>query len=149
MFSCLENMQMALQEAQEAFNKGEVPVGAIVVFKGEIIARAHNLTKSLSDPTAHAEILALRRAGEKLSSDKLVDCDLYVTLEPCPMCAHAISLARVRRLYFGAYDEKSGGVENGAKVYDAQSCHHKVEYYGGIMEEESSSLLKSFFVSKR
>ncbi len=142
-------MEIALQEAREAFNKGEVPVGAIVVFKGEIIARAHNLTKSLSDPTAHAEIIALRIAGNAIFSDKLIDCDLYVTLEPCPMCAHAISLARVRRLYFGAYDVKSGGVENGAKVYDATSCHHKVEYYGGIMEEESSSLLKLFFLNKR
>lgn len=149
MFDSSKYMSIALLEAEHAFEVGEVPVGAVIVYNGNIISKQHNLTKSLSDPTAHAEILALRDAGLILSNDKLVDCDIYVTLEPCPMCAHAISLARIRRLYFGAYDTKGGGVENGARVFHSSSCHHEVEYYGGIMEDNSEDILKRFFKAVR
>lgn len=142
-------MQIALDKAREALELDEVPVGAVVVYKGEVIAAAHNLTRNQNDATAHAEVVAIRRAGLVLAREKLVDCDMYVTLEPCPMCAHAISLARIRRLYFGAYDVKGGGVENGPKIFSATSCHHAVEYYGGILEEESTVILRNFFMEKR
>jgi len=149
MFDSSKYMKLALEKAMEAVSLDEVPVGAIIVYKGEVVGAAHNLTRQLCDPTAHAEVMAIRQAGAFLSQDKLTDCDMYVTLEPCPMCAHAISLARIRRLYFGAYDAKGGGVENGAKIFSASSCHHAVEYYGGVLEEESSALLKQFFLGKR
>lgn len=149
MFNANHYMKAALSKAQEAITVDEVPVGAVVVQNGVIIASAHNLTRSNNDPTAHAEIVALRLAAAVCTTDKLTDCDMYVTLEPCPMCAHAISIARIRRLCFGAYDIKSGGVENGARIFSASSCHHAPEYYGGIMEEECTSLLKQFFALKR
>ncbi len=139
----------ALDMAQKAAKLDEVPVGAVVVYNNEIISKAHNLTESEINPTSHAEILAIIHAANKLNTNKLVECDLYVTLEPCPMCAHAISLARIRRLYFGAFDPKGGGVENGAKIFNASSCHHKPEVYGGIMADECGSLLKDFFNLKR
>jgi tRNA(Arg) A34 adenosine deaminase TadA len=116
---------------------------------GNIIAAAHNLVVTQHDPTAHAELLAIRSACAALGSERLTDCDLYVTLEPCPMCAQAISFARIRRVYFGAYDEKGGGVENGARIFSQHSCHHKPEIYGGIQESECAQLLKDFFKDRR
>ena len=142
-------MELALKLAQEAAVKGEVPVGAVIVKNGEIIASAHNLTETEHDPTAHAEILAIREACEKLGSARLPECDLYVTLEPCTMCAAAISFARLRRLYFGAYDPKGGGVEHGTRFYQQSTCHHAPEVVGGVMESECSALLKEFFVQRR
>lgn len=143
-------MQLALAEAEAAAKRGEVPVGAVVVStSGEVLAAAGNRTRELNDPTAHAEVLALRAACAKLKSERLIGCDLYVTLEPCPMCAAAVSFARVRRLYFGASDPKGGGVEHGARVYSQATCHHAPEVYSGIGEECSSALLKSFFAAKR
>lgn len=142
-------MQSAISLAQQAALRGEVPVGAIIVKDGSIIASAHNLTETNQDPTAHAEMIAIRSACEIIGSERLVDCDMYVTLEPCPMCAAAIGFARIRRLYFGAYDPKSGGVDNGARIFAQSSCHHKPEIYGGINESECAELLKSFFKEKR
>ncbi|WP_410519515.1 nucleoside deaminase [Candidatus Anaplasma sp. TIGMIC] len=134
-------MKSAMEEARLTPN--EVPVGAVIVKDKVIISRAHNLTVNDLDPTAHAEILAIRRACSLLSSHILSDCDMYVTLEPCAMCAQAISFARIRRLYFGAYNEKLGGVENGAQVF--KHCTHVPEVYGGFFEQENSNVLKEFF----
>jgi tRNA(adenine34) deaminase len=143
-------MQLALAEARRAAAVGEVPVGAVVVDgQGRVLARAHNRVETERDPTAHAEILALREAGRQRGSARLVDCDLYVTLEPCPMCAQAIAFARIRRLYFGAADPKGGGVEHGARVFAASSCHHRPEVYGGIGERAAADLLRAFFQERR
>jgi tRNA(adenine34) deaminase len=143
-------MQEALAEARTATARDEIPVGAVVVGPdGAIIARAGNRTEATNDPTAHAEILALRAAAALRGSPRLLDCDLVVTLEPCPMCAHAISLFRIRRLIFGAYDPKGGGVEHGARVFDAASCHHRPEVIGGVCETEAATLLRDFFRWKR
>jgi tRNA(adenine34) deaminase len=143
-------MQEALAEARGAAARGEIPVGAVVVGPdGAIITRAGNRTEVAKDPTAHAEILALRAAAALRGSPRLPDCDLVVTLEPCPMCAHAISLFRVRRLIFGAYDRKGGGVDHGARVFEAASCHHRPEIIGGICETEAATLLRDFFRGKR
>jgi tRNA(adenine34) deaminase len=143
-------MQQALEEAAAAGARGEVPVGAVVLGPdGAPLARAGNRAEADSDPTAHAEILALRAAAALRGSPRLPDCDLVVTLEPCPMCAHAISLFRVRRLIFGAYDPKGGGVEHGARVFDAASCHHRPEIIGGVRETASKTLLRDFFRAKR
>ena len=144
------HMLAALAEAEAAAARGEVPVGAVVVSKaGAVLARAGNRTRELNDPTAHAEMLAIRAACAELQSERLVDADLYVTLEPCPMCATAISFARIRRLYFGAGDPKGGGVENGARIFTQPSCHHAPEVYGGIEEIRSASLLQTFFAARR
>ena len=144
-------MQQALKLASDAAAGGEVPVGALIVNgeTGEVLASTHNLVMTEKDPTAHAELLAIRAAAKKIGSERLVDCDLYVTLEPCPMCAQAISFARIRRVYYGADDPKGGGVDNGARVFNAPSCHHKPEVYGGIAEGEASQLLKDFFKKRR
>ncbi|MFK7902395.1 MAG: nucleoside deaminase [Nitratireductor sp.] len=142
-------MEQALIEAKLAGERGEVPVGAVLVKDKAIIAKAGNRTLELKDPTAHAEILVLREAGKLLNSERLIGCDLYVTLEPCPMCAAAISFARIRRLYFGAQDTKSGGVENGVHFFSNASCHHAPEVYSGFSAQEASDLLKSFFKEKR
>lgn len=144
-------MEMALLEAQAAFERGEVPVGAVVVDgdSGEVLARAGNRTEELSDPTAHAEVLAIRAAAAQLGSARLAGCDLYVTLEPCAMCATAISFARIRRLYFGAFDGKMGGVEHGPHIFNQPTCHHAPEVYGGINESAAAELLKTFFREKR
>ena len=141
----------ALAGAKLAAAQGEVPVGAVVVNgrTGEIVAKAFNRTEQANDATAHAEILVLRQGGKILGAPRLVDCDLYVTLEPCPMCAAAISFARIRRLYFGAYDPKSGGVEHGPRLYTHSSLHHVPEVYGGISERECGLILKDFFKDKR
>lgn len=142
-------IQSAIAQARIAAENGEVPIGAVVVRNNEIIASAYNLVEKNSDPTAHAEVLAIRSACEILKSPRLTDCDLYVTLEPCAMCAQAISLARIRRLYFGAYDEKGGGVENGARIFSHTTCNHKPEVYGGISESECGELLREFFKERR
>jgi tRNA(adenine34) deaminase len=142
-------IQSAVSQAKLAAKAGEVPVGAVIVKDGTIIASAYNLVETERDPTAHAEILAIRAASKILSSPRLLDCDLYVTLEPCAMCAQAISLARIRRLYFGAYDVKGGGVENGARIFSHSTCNHKPEVYGGIADSECSELLSNFFKEKR
>jgi len=144
------HMQLALAEAGRAAERGEVPVGAVVAGPdGRVLAAAGNRTRELSDPTAHAEILAIRAACATLKSERLVDCDLYVTLEPCAMCAGAISFARIRRLYYGAGDPKGGGVEHGARVFAQATCHHAPELYDGIEAARSVQLLKAFFSHKR
>jgi tRNA(adenine34) deaminase len=145
-----EVMALALAEARAAAARGEVPVGAIVVSaKGEVLARAGNRTLELKDPTAHAEMLVLREAAAKRGSERLTDCDLYVSLEPCAMCAAAISFARIRRIYFGAGDEKMGAVEHGPRFFQQPTCHHRPEVYGGIGEREARELMQSFFNVKR
>ncbi len=144
-----EYMNMALKEALLAGERGEVPVGAVIIHEGAVVARASNRVITDRDPSAHAELLAIRAACGRLDSERLPDCDLYVTLEPCPMCAHAISLARIRRLYFAAPDEKSGGVENGPRIFHASSCHHRPEIYGGIGAQAASQMLKDFFQARR
>jgi tRNA(adenine34) deaminase len=144
------HMPLALEEARLAAARGEVPVGAVVVSpSGAVLAVAGNRTRELNDPTAHAEMLAIRAACATLGEERLVGCDLYVTLEPCPMCAAAISFARVRRLYYGADDPKGGGVEHGARVFSHPTCHHVPEVYPGMAESEASTLLKTFFAAKR
>ncbi len=144
-------MQLALKEAQRAYERDEVPVGAVIVdgANGKIIASAGNMVKENKSALAHAEILVIQEASQKLGSAYLSNCDIYVTLEPCSMCASAISLARLRRLYFGAYDPKSGGTEHGACIFNHDTCHHKPEIYGGICEQACSELLSQFFQEKR
>ena len=144
------HMDQALAEARTAAERGEVPVGAVVdAPDGRVVAAAGNRTRELNDPTAHAEILALRAACAAAGSERLPDHDLYVTLEPCPMCAAAISFARIGRLYFGADDPKSGGVAHGARVYSHRQCHHAPEVYDGIGAEEAAALLRAFFEGRR
>jgi len=148
--SSKSHMQAALAEAEAAGARGEVPVGAVVVgADGAVLARAGNRTRELADPTAHAEILAIRAACAVLGSERLTGADLYVTLEPCPMCAAAISFARIRRLYFGAPDPKGGGVEHGARIFSQPSCHHAPQIYGGIEATRSAALLRAFFAERR
>jgi tRNA(Arg) A34 adenosine deaminase TadA len=142
-------MLAALAEAEAAAAREEVPVGAVIVVGGQIIARAGNRTRELSDPTAHAEIFAIRAACAAVKSERLTGADLYVTLEPCPMCAQAISFARIRRLYYGAFDPKGGGVEHGARIFNQASCHHAPELYGGLAETRSAQLLREFFARRR
>lgn len=143
-------MELALGEARAAAGRGEVPVGAIVVAPdGRVLAAAGNRTRELNDPTAHAEMLAIRAACLALGDERLVDCDLYVTLEPCAMCAAAISFARIRRLYYGASDPKSGGVEHGARVFSHPTCHHAPEVWSGLAETDAGELLRAFFAERR
>ena len=142
-------MGEALRQAMRAWEAEEVPIGAVIVHKGRIIARAFNQVELLKDATAHAEMLALTAAEEAIGNWRLTGCTLYVTKEPCPMCAAAISLARLRRLYFGAFDPKSGGVDHGPKIYTHPTCHHIPEVYGGIEETLCSLLLKEFFLKRR
>src|SRR5690349_21894706 len=142
-------MQSALDEARAAQARGEVPVGCVIVRDGEVIARAGNRTLADRDPTAHAEVLAIRQAAAALGSERLTDCDLYVTLEPCTMCAAAMSFARIRRLYFGAADPKGGAVESGVRFFDAPTCHHRPEVYSGLGEADAAALLKDFFKARR
>jgi tRNA(adenine34) deaminase len=142
-------MDLALDEARAAAAGGEVPIGCVIVHDGEVIAQAGNRTLADRDPTAHCEMLAIRRAADAIASERLTECDLYVTLEPCPMCAAAISFARIRRLYYGAADPKGGAVENGVRLYDSPTCHHRPEVYGGIGEGEAAALLKTFFRARR
>ena len=143
-------MEAALVEARAAAERGEVPIGAVIVGpSGEVLAEAGNRTEELRDPTAHAEMLAIRAAAAKLGAPRLVECDLHVTLEPCPMCAQAISFARIRRLYWGASDPKGGGVEHGPRIFDQPTCHHRPELYPGIAEAEAGELLRAFFRQRR
>lgn len=143
-------MELALAEAKAAGDRGEVPVGAVIVDSaGLVLASAGNRTREHNDPTAHAEVLVIRAACALMKSERLNGCDLYVTLEPCAMCAAAISFARVRRLYFGAPDPKSGGVEHGGRLFEQPTCHHAPDVYGGIAEAEASALLRTFFSKRR
>jgi len=142
-------MSRAFAEARQARQRGEVPVGAVIVRGSKILASAGNQTLRDADPTAHAEMLAIRAACGALDSERLNDCDLYVTLEPCAMCAAAISFARLRRLYFAASDPKGGGVEHGGRFFSQRTCHHAPEVYGGIRESEGADLLRSFFKERR
>ena len=143
-------MARALVEATAAAAAGDVPIGAVLVdAAGDIIAAAGNRVERDHDPTAHAEMLVLREGAARLGLKRLADCDLYVTLEPCPMCAAAIGLARIRRLYFGAYDPKGGGVEHGPRIFDQPTCHHRPEIYGGIAERAAADLLREFFKVRR
>ncbi|HKH81524.1 MAG TPA: nucleoside deaminase [Methylovirgula sp.] len=142
-------MLEAFEEAGAAGQRGEVPIGAAIVHGGEVIARAGNRTLEMKDPTAHAEILAIRVACEKLGSERLAGCDIYVTLEPCAMCAAAISFARLRRLYWAAADPKGGAVEHGPRLFTQPTCHHAPESYGGIRENDAAMLLKAFFADRR
>lgn len=145
----LSFMEIALGEARAAGARGEVPVGAVVVREGKLIAQAGNRTREMNDPTAHAEVLTIRAACQALETERLTGCDLYVTLEPCAMCAGAISFARLGRLYFGAADLKGGAVENGPHFFSQQTCHHAPEVYSGIVEVEAATILRDFFKSKR
>ena len=142
-------MQIALAEARAAQARGEVPIGCVIVRDGGVIARAGNRTLGDRDPTAHAELLAIRAAAAAIGSERLIDCDLYVTLEPCAMCAAAISFARIRRLYYGAADPKGGAVESGVRFFASPTCHHRPEVYAGIGEIEAAFLLKEFFKDRR
>ena len=146
----MEPMARALAEAEAAQGRAEVPVGAVLVDgSGRVLAANGNRIVELNDPTAHAEMMVIRAAAEIKGAPRLADCDLYVTLEPCPMCAAAISLARIRRLYFGAYDAKGGGVEHGPRIFTQPTCHHAPEVYGGIEEAAAAKLLKEFFQARR
>jgi tRNA(adenine34) deaminase len=143
-------MDLALEEARGAAARGEVPIGAVVLgADGALLARAGNRTLELRDPTAHAELLAIREAAAKLGSERLIGCDLYVTLEPCAMCAAAISFARIRRLYFAASDPKGGAVEHGPRFFGQATCHHAPEVYGGLSETAAAALLRDFFAARR
>ena len=144
-------MALALQEAEAAAAAGEVPVGAVLVegASGRVLARAHNRVERDRDPTAHAELLAIREAARAAGVKRLTEADLYVTLEPCPMCAQAIAFARLRRLYFGAYDPKGGGVEHGPRIFQQPSCHHRPEVVGGLQELAAARLLRDFFAARR
>jgi tRNA(adenine34) deaminase len=142
-------MDMALEQARAAAARGEVPVGCVIVRDGAVIAHAANRTLAERDPTAHAELVAIRAAAAALGSERLEDCDLYVTLEPCAMCAGAVSFARIRRLYYGAADPKGGAVDSGVQFFASPTCHHRPEVYGGLGEAESSALLKDFFRERR
>ena len=142
-------MEHALEQARAAARRGEVPVGAVLVRDGRVVAAGGNRVEELADPTAHAEILVLRAAAAQAGSPRLGNCDLYVTLEPCPMCAAAISFARLKRVYFGAYDPKGGGVEHGPRIFDHATCHHRPEVVGGIRESECATLLRAFFQERR
>jgi tRNA(Arg) A34 adenosine deaminase TadA len=150
-YMSVDYMSEALQEARAAFDRGEIPVGAVIVdsASGKVIASAGNETEELKDPTAHAEMRAIQDACLVKGAARLPDCDLYVTLEPCPMCASAIALARLRRVYFGAYDPKGGGIDHGPKIFQQPTCHHQPEVYGGISEKDCAGILKDFFKDKR
>jgi len=142
-------MDLALEEARTAARDGEVPVGCVIVHGGAVIARGRNRTIADRDPTAHAELVALRRAAAILGTERLTACDVHVTLEPCTMCAGALSLARIRRLYYGAADPKGGAVESGVRFFASPACHHRAEVYGGIAESEAAALLREFFAGRR
>jgi tRNA(adenine34) deaminase len=142
-------MDLALAQARAAAAESEVPVGCVVVRDGEVIARAYNRTFADHDPTAHAEMLAIRAAAAALGTERLTDCDVYVTLEPCAMCAGALSFARIRRLYYGAGDPKGGAVDSGVRFFASPTCHHRPEVVGGIAEREAAALLRDFFAERR
>lgn len=149
MFPIPEPMRLALDEARRAAEAGEVPVGAVLARGDEVLAAAGNAPRRLSDPTAHAEMRVIREAAARLGQERLEGCDLWVTLEPCAMCAGAIALARIRRLYYGAADPKGGGVEYGARVFSQPTCHHRPEVYAGLGERQAGEVLREFFAGKR
>jgi tRNA(adenine34) deaminase len=149
MFPLPDPMRAALAAARAAAQAGEVPVGAVVMLDGDVIATAANAPRALNDPTAHAEILAIRAAAAELGRDRLDDCDLWVTLEPCAMCAGAIAHARIARLYYGASDPKGGAIEHGPRFFTQPTCHHRLEVYSGIGEREAGELLRAFFAGRR
>ena len=149
MDNLLSPMESAIKQALYAKDNGEVPIGAVLVFDGKVVAESGNLTITQSDPTAHAEINMIRSRCTELGTQRIPDHDLYVTLEPCPMCAAGISNARIRKVYFGAYDPKSGGIEHGPRIFTHSQCHHKPEVIGGIMERECSDLIRDFFEDRR
>ena len=142
-------MDVALAQARAAAEAGEVPIGCVIVCDGDLIAQAGNRTLADRDPTAHAEMVAIRHAAAAMGTERLVDCDLYVTLEPCAMCAAAVAFARIRRLYYGAADPKGGAVENGVRFFASPTCHHRPEIYGGMSEAEAAALLREFFKERR
>jgi tRNA(adenine34) deaminase len=142
-------MDLALAEARAAAAAGEVPVGCVIVCGGDVLARTRNRILAERDPTAHAEMLAIRQAAAAIGSERLVDCDVHVTLEPCTMCAAALAFARIRRLYYGAADPKGGAVESGVRFFSSRSCHHRPDIYGGIGEQEAAALLRGFFAARR
>src|SRR6202158_5441742 len=142
-------MDLPIAEARAAAAEGEVPVGCVIVRGGEVIARGRNRTLADHDPTAHAEMVAIRAASAAIGTERLTDCDVYVTLEPCTMCAGALSLARIRRLYYGAADPKGGAVESGVRFFASPTCHHRPDIYGGIAEQEAAALLRGFFAARR
>ncbi|GAO40148.1 putative deaminase [Sphingomonas changbaiensis NBRC 104936] len=148
-FPLPDPMRRALALAEAAAMEGEVPVGAVIVRNGEVLAEGGNAPRRLSDPTAHAEMIAIRAAAERIGADRLQECELWVTLEPCAMCAGAIALARIARVYYGAPDPKGGGVEHGARVFAQPTCHHRPEVYSGIGEREAGALLRTFFQARR
>ena len=148
-FPLPEPMRLALAAAQRAAADGEVPVGAVIVRNGKLLAEAANAPRRLHDPTAHAELLAIRAASAAIGEDRLQDCELWVTLEPCAMCAGAIALARIPRLYYGAPDPKGGAVEHGARLFARPTCHHRPDIFGGIGEAEAGALLRQFFAARR
>lgn len=145
----IDFMMEALRQARIAYKKNEVPVGAVIVENGKIIAKAYNKNIKLNDPTAHAEVLAIKKASKIKKSSRLDGCDLYVTLEPCTMCSAVISLSRIRRIYYGANDTKFGAIENGVRFFNSSACQHKCEVYSGIQEIESQAILKDFFKNRR
>ena len=142
-------MDLALAEARAAVAAGEVPVGCVIVRGGDVLARTRNRTLAERDPTAHAEMLAIRQAAAAIGSERLVECDVHVTLEPCTMCAAALAFARIRRLYYGAADPKGGAVESGVRFFSSPTCHHRPDIYGGIGEQEAATLLRDFFAARR
>ncbi|MBM3468599.1 MAG: nucleoside deaminase [Alphaproteobacteria bacterium] len=142
-------MDLALEQAKNAAERGEVPVGAVLVHNDQAIAMAGNRVEELADPTAHAEILVIREATRVLKMPRLVGGILYVTLEPCPMCATALSFARIKRIYYGAFDPKGGGIDHGPRIFEHSTCHHRPEVVGGILEQECAALLRNFFMEKR
>jgi tRNA(adenine34) deaminase len=142
-------MDLALAEARAAAAAGEVPVGCVIVRGGDVLARTRNRTLAERDPTAHAEMLAIRQAAAAIGSERLVECDVHVTLEPCTMCAAALAFARIRRLYYGAADPKGGAVESGVRFFSSPTCHHRPDIYGGIGEQEAAALLRGFFALRR
>jgi tRNA(adenine34) deaminase len=148
-FPLPDPMRQALSLAAAAGERGEVPIGAVITLNGQVIATAANETRALPDPTAHAELLAIRRAAVALGQERLSGCDLWVTLEPCAMCAGAIAHARIARLYYAASDAKGGGVEHGARVFDHPTCHHRPELYAGLGEAEAAAMLRDFFAARR
>lgn len=145
----MDYMQLAIEQAELAIKSGEVPIGAVIVHQGKVVARAFNLVETQKSPLAHAEILAIQQACNHLQTTRLTDCDLYVTLEPCTMCAGAIAHARLRRIYFGAFDPKGGAIDHGARFFSQPTCLHHPEIYGGLREQECQHLLRSFFIDKR
>ncbi len=145
----LNGFDIAFEEARDAARRGEVPIGAAILREGVVLARAGNRMREQRDPTAHAEMVAIRMACEAIGAERLIGADLYVTLEPCPMCATAISFARIRRLYYAASDPKGGGVENGPRLYGQPSCHHAPEVYPGLREQEAATMLREFFRERR